>query len=194
MISKMDPKPEVLEGKVEAWLEEIAQKPSYPGFVVVNTDDPWDLFLCGTEVHGSCLSIDSQLENNKCLMGMTLNGTNRLIAVKDSTGRIKARFTLRLYYDENGNEGKGQAALFADKVYAQSQEDTVLIRALWEEGVSVADRLHLPLYTQEGTNLYPGELVSIEGPALYDLSDPAGGIQSKGSYSILDPNLYYKPT
>ncbi len=78
---------------------------------VVETDHWQDLFLCGTEVQGSCQRIDGDSLYNRCLLAYILDGKNRIIAVKDASGRIQARAILRLLFC------KDKPVLFLEKIY-----------------------------------------------------------------------------
>lgn len=53
-----------------------------------NSDDPQDLFLCGTEVLGCCQKIGGDVDKNRALMGYVLDGKYRILAIKDPSGKI----------------------------------------------------------------------------------------------------------
>ncbi len=79
---------------------------------VVDTDDWMDLFLCGTEVQGSCQRVDGSADLNQCLLAYILDGKNRLIAVKDAqSGEIQARAILRLLFCQD------KPVLFLEEIY-----------------------------------------------------------------------------
>ncbi|MCE5318933.1 MAG: hypothetical protein LLG04_16415 [Parachlamydia sp.] len=74
------------------------------GWMVKDTDDWQDLHLCGTEVQGSCLNVSNhEVVNNKCVLGVMLDGKTRMIAVSDEKGVLKARcFARPLWVEEKG--------------------------------------------------------------------------------------------
>ena len=80
-------------------LEKLNKVSHYLGWKIVDSDDPCDLFLAGTEVEGSCQRINGEPRHNKCLLAYVLDGKNRIFAIKDETGRLKARAMMRLLWD-----------------------------------------------------------------------------------------------
>jgi len=86
---------------------------SYFGLTIEDTDDLNDLFVCGTEVEGSCQNIDRNPELNKCLLAYIADGKNRLVAIKDMKGKIRARAILRILW----NPEIQQPVLFLERIY-----------------------------------------------------------------------------
>lgn len=87
---------------------------------VVDTDDPNDLLLMGTEVSGSCQSIVEGIgEYNKCLVAYLNDGKNRMIAVKNSKGEIIGRCVLRMLWDGE------KPVLFREEFYYSNHNSTV---------------------------------------------------------------------
>src|SRR5690606_17832801 len=66
---------------------------------VIDTDDPHDLLLCGSENALSCQSINASSNTNKALLGYIQNGQNRIEAAVSEKGRILGRSILRLLWD-----------------------------------------------------------------------------------------------
>jgi hypothetical protein len=132
---------------------------------VVETDDLVDLFACGTEVDGSCQIVDGSPDLNKCLLAYVRDGKNRLIAIKNKEGKIKARAIVRLLLDAATN----QPVIFLEESYPH------LLKAEWQKGLEAmakrkAQALHLPLFSQqEGCGQHP--LLSLGGPAPYEYVD-----------------------
>ncbi len=150
---------------------------------VVNSDDWQDLFLCGTEVMGSCQRIDGDSSLNRCLLAYCLDGKNRLLAVKDSSGRILARCLFRLLWDKD----KDRPVLFQDRIYpapclAEHQ------KALDDLALEVASEMGCSLATCNG-----GEgsvrLESYGSPAPYEYEDAAGGVRVRGVFIIPNARL-----
>ena len=128
------------------------------GLMVVDTDDPIDLLLCGTEVGGSCQRISGSPSLNKALMGYVMDGKHRLLAIKDKDGTIIGRVILRLLWDE-ANE---KPVLFFEKIYPST-----LPEAYAEALLTVAKRraadLGIDLISKESQSeiLYHGTPVSL---------------------------------
>jgi len=152
-------------------------------FFYLDTDNPEDLFLCGTEVDGSCQSVFAKAEHNKCLMGYVMNGQCRLLAVKNSKGRIVARAIIKLLWAKEQNE----PVLFMEKVYPKntgSAADKNAIRALAEKR---ATAMGLNLYTEAdiiGREEEGMLLSSMESRAPFEYSDAARGVFDIKGYSF----------
>ena len=82
-------------------------------FNVIDTDAAEDLFLCGTEVAGSCQSIQGEPELNKALMGYVLDGKYRMLAIQSAGEPLMGRRMLRLLW----NESKQQPVLHLERLY-----------------------------------------------------------------------------
>ena len=142
----------------------------------VFTDDPIDLLLCGTDVSGSCQRLDGTPNLNKGLLGYLIDGKNRLLAIKEGD-KIVARCMLALLWD-----GK-KPVLYRERFYpdqipeAQKQALNVLAK-------QVAQKLGLPLTCGEGHIPYQSILQALGGPAPYEYSDGAVGIQKEGRFTI----------
>ena len=106
-----------------------------------NTDDFWDLFLCGTEVAGSCQRVDGTPELNKNLLGYVVDGKCRMIAIKEG-GRIAARSIIKLLWDDAAKK----PVLLAERVYAN---DWSLVPIVEAAAKAEAARLGLELVTLE---------------------------------------------
>lgn len=130
---------------------------------VVDTDDWMDLFLCGTEVQGSCQRVDGSANLNQCLLAYILDGKNRLIAVKDAqSGEIQARAILRLLFCED------KPVLFLEEIYPAvcppAFQDKIM-----ECAKQRADSLGLDLYVAGEKS----ELVSLGSIAPFEYFDSA---------------------
>ena len=82
-------------------------------FTVIDTDAAEDLFLCGTEVLGSCQNIQGNPDLNKALMGYALDGKYRMLAIKSEDGPLMGRRMLRLLWDEQ----KQRPVLHLERLY-----------------------------------------------------------------------------
>jgi hypothetical protein len=174
-----------------------SQKPStikYDKWTLVDTDDPQDLFLCGTEVGGSCQRIDDNLSLNKCLLAYVMDGKIRVLAVKDASGRIVARHVLRILWDGN------QPVLFLSRLYPSIVKKEIQ-DALEAFALSRAQQLGLPLLSKEvggkGSIIYPHPIIypytveSLGSKAPFEYLDGyhdnegIAGV-TKGTYEISD--------
>ena len=160
----------------------------YEKWKVVDSDDPQDLFLCSTEIDGSCQSFTSGMDQNKGLLGYVMNGQNRLIAVKDREGKIRARRLLRLLWDRDN----GTSVLFLEDLYTAGSVDKKVEDAVLEMAKRRAKALGLILLSKaEEGELYSGHVESLGGRAPYDYTDagnhaldPGGRFDIKGSRII----------
>ena len=128
---------------------------------LVETDSPEDLLLCGTDVSGSCMNINSNMIYNSGLMSYIMDGKHRLIAIKNAQGKIVARCILHLLWDKDENNG----ALFLQKPYGSSDYRDHLIYAAQEK----AKMMNLPLYSK----IYHSNFKSCSGPVIQSLGGPA---------------------
>jgi hypothetical protein len=139
---------------------------------IVDTEDAEDLFLCGTEVDGSCQRVDADTNLNKCLMGYVLDGKIRLIAVKDDKGKIISRAIIKLLLTEDN-----KPALFFEKIYggnAYEKDLKSLAKAKAKSmGVSIFE-------SQPG-----GIILHSEGsPAPFEYEDGGIGVAIGGIYRV----------
>src|SRR5690348_13928034 len=81
---------------------------------VVDTDDPCDLLLSGTEV-GSCQSVDAEPAFSKCLVAYLMDPKIRMMAAKNKDGVIVARCMMRLLWDKQTKS----FVLFQEENYPQ---------------------------------------------------------------------------
>lgn len=160
----------------------------YTGWTVEDSDDWQDMFFSGTEVSGSCQHVDYDPEYNKCLMAYPGDRKNRVIVIKDSSGKIVARRLIRLLYEEDSKKGM----VFMEKLYKSTActpemegvvEDMCVMQAK-ERGLSLISK------TSEKEDLPPfkGKLRSYGSNAPYEYQDSGGGttgcIRENGVFTI----------
>ena len=156
----------------------------------IDTDHPWDLFRCGTDVSGSCQSIYSKIEYNKCLLGYVLKGNIRLLALVSDTGVIKARAILRLLLLEDGTP-----ALFLEKFYpsiTKPQEQKALVALATKRAIE----MNWPLYSSndEEKNLQEKvQLLSKDGQFPFEYVDAGHRGVTNGCFTIYPTKLHYSP-
>ncbi len=150
---------------------------------VIDTDDWQDLFLSGTEVEGSCQRVDGDPFFNKCLLAYVMDGKNRMLAVKDSSGKIVARSIFRLLWDDTNQK----PLLFQDAIYPwPCRKD--LVSALNQHAEKRAKELDCLLVTRnfdrEEMSDYPGTAVSLGSSCPYEYADALRSLIIKGKFKI----------
>ncbi len=170
-------------------------------WIVVDTDDPCDLLLCGTEVYGSCQRVDAEAKYNICLLAYLLDGKNRLIAVKNKEGEIIARCILRLLLTKETK----QPVLFQERLYVNNnnQDAQALVEAMCKRR---AKALKLPL-VKAGPKPIPGfevkedpseptfgeSVVSLGGRSAYEYVDALGSEHRSNQFEITGCRVIYSP-
>lgn len=161
---------------------------SLSNLTVEETDDFVDLFSCGTEVLGSCQTVDGNVKLNKCLLAYVQDGKNRLVTIKDKSGKILARSILRLLIDQ----ATDQPVLFMETIYPKRAPP------LYREGLLAlakqkAGILNLPLLSKEtGSISYPNEIISLGSNVPYEYVDAAEGV-TRGKFIIQTALIAYIP-
>lgn len=72
----------------------------YDGWTIAITDDPADLFLCGTETD-SCQSVHKSIQNNIALLGYVVDTKIKIGVIKNAENQIIARRILCLGLDRD---------------------------------------------------------------------------------------------
>ncbi len=150
---------------------------------IVDTDHFWDLFMCGTDIVGSCQKVDGDSSLNKCLMAYLLDGKHRLLAIKDPSGKIVGRSIIRLLWDEKQQE----PILMQERIYPKELSSEQK-EALDNFAKSRAQALGLRLF-QKGS--LPVCLTSKGGRAPWEYVDSLGGGKREGRYTILRAKPVY---
>ncbi len=163
----------------ESFLQQLKTPLRPDTFTVIDTDDWQDLFLSGTEVLGSCQRIDGSPHLNQCLLAYILDGKNRMLAVKDSKGRVIARSIFRLLWDEELRK----PVLFQEALYSNVSDENIK-KALYEYAKERARRLQCPLYTHNTRHSQPVSLTSLGSPAPFEYVDALRGPQTNGCFTL----------
>lgn len=178
-----------LDLKIEEmkWIHTLDSQSEY----VLETDDPIDLLLCGTEMQGSCQHVNEGSFLNLGLLGYKMDGKIKMLAIKkqpDVLHPIIARAMLKLLWD-----GK-RPVLLIDRLYpsnlsfkhAESLKKMALKRAkeLGVPLVCVSDINYKHPY--RSNKLYGKILYALGGPAPYEYSDASTDTVLKvdGKYEI----------
>jgi hypothetical protein len=156
-------------------------------WTIVDTDNPEDLFICGTEVLGSCQSINS-FGHNKCLLGYPLDGKNRLIAVKNESGEIVTRAIFRILWDKTNRT----PVLLKERTYSRSGTAPRIEKALDEMFLQRAQTLNIPLVASKSGRpdlvAYPNTISSLSSKAPFEYVD-AGSGATEGVYNLSSDSL-----
>jgi len=135
-----------------------------------------DLFLCGTEVAGSCQRIDGNVNLNKCLLAYCLDGKISMIAIKNKEGKIVARAILKLLWDDQ----TGKPALFLERCYPDACSSSRK-EGIKEMAIAFAKELDCSLFTEGTTDV---ALTSFGSSCPYEYEDGAHGVQQQGKFTI----------
>ncbi len=146
-------------------------------WAAVDTDNPEDLLLCGTEVLGSCQSTNGFASLNKCLLSYLLDGKNRMIAIKDENGKIMARSIFRLLWDEK----EKTPVLFLERTYKAIAAPSNIDKGLQKMALRRSEALGIPLASSEKP--YRNPLVSLGSKAPFEYVDAGTGV-TNGQYTI----------
>ncbi|MBA3604068.1 MAG: hypothetical protein H0W50_10635 [Parachlamydiaceae bacterium] len=153
--------------------------------IAVETDDPIDLLLCGTDVRDSCQRVDGDAHLNKGLLGYLMDGKNKILVVKSAEGhegKIKARCLLRLLWDGE------KPVLFMERLYPFNilPKHAQALEALARKK---ADMLGVPLLriADKGES-YGKVLMALGGPSPWEYCDGSAGI-TNGKYEIRGTKL-----
>jgi hypothetical protein len=151
------------------------QKLAWEESIGPGDSESWeDLFLCGSEVLGSCQHIERNPSLNKCLLGYVLDGKIRILAIKDSEGKIVARSILKIMLNE-----RNQPVLFLEKVYPDDRYKKDLVRVAMEK----AKKMGVPLYGNKGSTLLHSE--GCAAPYEYEDGLVAAHGVTDGAYELL---------
>lgn len=149
--------------------------------VVMETEDPIDLLLLGTEVPNSCQTIYGFPHLNQGLLGYLLDGKIRPIVIKSKEGpegKILGRALLKLLWDGE------KPVLYLEQLYL-SKKSPLFERAIIEMAKDKAKSLGVELVGSQGNGKkYERALQSFGGPAVSEYSDANLGVQFKGIYKI----------
>ena len=170
--------------------------PSKLKYLSIEDSDYWeDLLLMGTEVKSSCQKVDGDPSFNIGLVATLIDGKNRLVIVRDCEGKIAARVILRIMLDNNN-----EPVLFMERLYIR-YNDPRLEKFVLRGCIKKAKMMNVSLFAGaewlgniENKTPYPLVLTTLNGPASYEYSDAAGGMQKNGNYSIFKSWIVFEKT
>lgn len=142
---------------------------SQGGYTIASSDDLTDWLAMGSEVLGSCLSIESGgLSDVKCLLGNVMDGKAKLIELKkegDPNGPTIGRVVLKLLWDDVAKK----PVILMEGCYSnlpdQSSEKALVEQALQAASEKIAEQLGFSMVAGVtsfggGTN-YPNPIASL---------------------------------
>ena len=162
---------------------------TFKGWTIVDTDHPWDLFMAGTDVEGSCQALDRDPKLNKCLMAYVMDPKYRMLALQDETGTTMVRCILRILLGEHE-----QPVLFMEEIYPENARADFK-EVLKKFALLRAQTLNLPLLSLESTPdsyQYPSAVHSLYSPAPCEYVDALYGVQ-EGEYTIPAAQCLFDP-
>ena len=134
---------------------------------VIDTDNPNDILLCGTEVSGSCMSVYKKSFNHG-LITYLMDGKYRLFAVKNAAGIIVSRKLVRLMWDQDDKK----IVLYEEDLYGNkdSKYEEALKRIALKKAQSMNTVVCKASYWSKYVP-YPNLIHSLGGPAPYEWTD-----------------------
>jgi ankyrin repeat protein len=160
-------------------------------YTVCDTDDPQDIILMGQEIQASCQRLGGDAHLNCGLLGPLLDGKYRIIAVKDTGGKLVARCLLKLLWDKELK----RPVLFQERLYvnghcnghAEALNKMCLLKAQ-EMNITLLNKKY---FSRGGT--YPNAVSSIGGRSCFEYVDALGGVRSQ-VYDISKCQIVWEPT
>ena len=174
---------------IEMFLNEKVTKGNWHA---VETVDPIDILLCGTEILGSCQRIDGEVRLNQGLEGYLKNGRTRMFAIKNvEVGVNRSRMMVKLLIDPV----KNSLVMLLERMYPEtiSDEDK---KALMTLAISKAARRGITVVEHRGKGKkYPNTIISHPCRGVSDYSDAAGGVMEQGVTALSkDLTIIYEPS
>ena len=126
---------------------------------------------------GSCQRVDGDPHLNKCLLAYVIDGKNRMLAIKDSSGKIQSRALFRMLWDP----ARQEPVLFLDRIYP-SPCPPAYTEALNDLAKERARSLDLRLYVQGTAS--DVSIKSLGSRAPWEYEDAAAGVQQNGVFTI----------
>jgi ankyrin repeat protein len=160
-------------------------------YTVCDTDDPQDIILMGQEIRGSCQRLGGDAHLNCGLLGPLLDGKYRIIAVKDTGGRLVARCLLKLLWDKELKK----PVLFQERLYVNGRCNGHA-EALNKMCLLKAQEMNITLLNKESFSrggTYPNAVSSIGGRSCFEYVDALGGVKTQ-VYDISSCTVIWEPT
>jgi hypothetical protein len=150
-------------------------------FIYQDSESWEDLLLSGTEVMGSCQTVDGHSSFNKCLMGYCLDGKIRILTLKESeAGPILYRSIIKIMKDDSG-----KPCLFFEKVYGAGIVRKSVEMELKKQAKLKADAMGIPCYEYSRSDhrlQLKSDIVNTSG---FEYEDAAvGETITDGRYSV----------
>lgn len=159
---------------------------SLKGFTIEDSDDWQDILLSGTEVQGSCQSLDGDPLLMQGIEGALLRGEIRLILIRHPSGEIVGRRLIRLL----SGEKSGSEILYKERLYKDLRLTSEMEEAIDHFFVHRAKSMKRDVVTEgrSGTN-YPEGVKSLESNVPIYVDGGAQGIVPAGKSFIIPQEL-----
>jgi len=153
--------------------------PSRKEVILEDSEDWQDLFLCGTEVLGSCQNVNGIPDLNRCLLGYVLDGKCRVLVIKDGTRKIIARAIIKILLQGD------RPVLLLEPVYPELGSHPIYIK---DFAIEKARQMGVCLFG-EGRKV---ELKSMGCAAPYEYEDlsPEEDKRTNGVYSLRAEQIF----
>ncbi len=156
----------------------------YEGWTIEITDNPVDLFLCGTEIE-TCQHITKELSSG--LLDYCLGGEIKILEIKNRDKQVVARHIFRMLLDQNKNP-----VLFMEMLYQRAGLPPKLAAGSLEKLAKLrAKELQVPLTCTWGDGaLYGQELYTEVTPLSRECKyTDAGRFSPDGSFTVSNAKL-----
>lgn len=164
-------------------------------YQICEMDTPHSLMALSSDIQGSCLSVNGNPANNKCLIAYILHGELRpIVVINTENSKFVARALLRLMWDPI----IGKPVLLQEKIYSNVPNLEFVNGAINEWAMQKAKKMNIPLVCAERTEqqIYPRNIEFLGGiaPFMYcDAYEEGGNRVIKGSFTLKNLKLKYWP-
>lgn len=160
------------------------------GFDVVDTHDPCDLLLSGTDF-GSCQAVDADPALSKSLVAYLLDPKIRMLAIKNKQGVTVARCMMRLLWDKTTQK----FVLFQERKYPVERAPYYFGKMLDRACKKRAEELGLALLNIDAQEGQKTTLQAFRGKVPFEYVDGLGfnANQTDAGYEISGCKYIYQP-
>lgn len=178
-LNLLDPVPMDALKSLEKAIFSLSTSSGKQKLTVKDIDDPLTLFEMPTLVCQSCQNITANANYNKCLIGYSIEGATRMIAIQDNLGNFLARSVLRVCFDEHY-----KPFLLLEPVYTSPKISAEEAKQdIYEGALQKAESTKLPLFTRVSDSLgSKKQILSKGGAATTYYSDSS--LDKAGSHRI----------
>ncbi|CAF23852.1 hypothetical protein [Candidatus Protochlamydia amoebophila] len=158
------------------------------GCVLEETDQIEEIFICTTEVAGSCLSVRGNPEDNQSFLAIPLNGKNKIFCIKEKSGKngkMIARAKLSFLIDDQENCVLLLDTLFSSLPYEESKTFSTpyeqMEKAIMTAAIQKAKKMNCSLVKTYSSSdqtypTYPRPILSLGGRAPIECCNAVGAL------------------